>query len=272
MSDDSNPFASPQTISPAVPGTVYRAGGPIFPYASGRTRATFAIAGLALHVVVAICAIAINVQQLGIVERIGHGEQLSQEEAAGIEQLAGLSAVATLTIFVATVVAFLMWFHRAHRNLRALGMERPTYSPGWAVGGFFVPFLNLWRPCQVMSEVCRGSNSAVTSATQRRHGAGRGTPLVGLWWAFWLLMNMSAQFSTRLPTATLNEIRRSLNAQTFSEVVTVIAAVFTILLVRWVETNQDRRHELCQQAAEATPGRVDSSDASQNPWDPGFAN
>ncbi|MFC1995866.1 DUF4328 domain-containing protein [Chloroflexota bacterium] len=46
-------------------------------------------------------------------------------------------------LFVITAVLFYMWIHRAHRNLPSLGVSGLKYSPGWAVGGFFIPILNL---------------------------------------------------------------------------------------------------------------------------------
>ena len=42
-----------------------------------------------------------------------------------------------LVLFVLTAILFLMWIHRAHRNLPSLGSSSLKYSPGWAVGGFF---------------------------------------------------------------------------------------------------------------------------------------
>ena len=61
-------------------------------------------------------------------------------------------------LFLGTSVAFLFWFHRVQKNLPALGGRELKYTPGWAVGGFFVPFLNLVRPIQVMREVWHGSD------------------------------------------------------------------------------------------------------------------
>ena len=43
------------------------------------------------------------------------------------------------TVFIATGIFFLLWFHRAYRNLPALGDRR--YGTGWAIGGWFVPVL-----------------------------------------------------------------------------------------------------------------------------------
>ena len=56
------------------------------------------------------------------------------------------------------MVGFLVWLHRAWTNLLALGREPLPYSPGWAVGAWLVPFLNLVRPKRMMDIVWRGSD------------------------------------------------------------------------------------------------------------------
>src|SRR5690349_16122694 len=45
-----------------------------------------------------------------------------------------------LLLFWITLIPFLIWVHQTYRNLSALGAQDLTYSPGWAVGYFFIPF------------------------------------------------------------------------------------------------------------------------------------
>jgi hypothetical protein len=49
-------------------------------------------------------------------------------------------------------IAFVVWFRRAFGNAHALGL-RSNYGPGWAIGGWFVPVLHLFRPVQLASEM-----------------------------------------------------------------------------------------------------------------------
>ena len=65
------------------------------------------------------------------------------------------------TVFIATGVFFLFWFHRAYRNLPALGGDR-RYGTGWAIGSWFVPFLNAWRPKQIVNDIWRESGARTT--------------------------------------------------------------------------------------------------------------
>src|SRR5207245_1107765 len=61
-------------------------------------------------------------------------------------------------VMIITAVVFLIWLYRSYANLQALWTEGHTYAPGWAVGYYFIPILNLFRPCQVMQETWKGSD------------------------------------------------------------------------------------------------------------------
>ncbi len=66
-------------------------------------------------------------------------------------------ALAYLIIDLLSLIVFLQWFHRAYYNLRQLKGTRLLYRTGWAVGGMFVPILQLYRPYRIMNELHRES-------------------------------------------------------------------------------------------------------------------
>src|SRR6185437_9304082 len=82
----------------------------------------------------------------------GSGEPVSDGQLDLKQTAQALVAGLQLLVLIGGAVAFLMWFYRVHKNLLALRAANLEYSPGWAVGGFFVPFLNLVRPMHVMRE------------------------------------------------------------------------------------------------------------------------
>jgi hypothetical protein len=94
-------------------------------------------------------------------------------------------------VYFPTVVVFCMWMWRSYRNLLLMEVRGLSYSPRWAVGAFFVPILNLFRPCQIAQEMWRAS--APDLPADHRHRSWRhapGSAIVGLWWAFWLIANV----------------------------------------------------------------------------------
>src|SRR5664279_2860174 len=137
-----------QPVAPVV--AAYRAltPPPGLQYESARSRSKFAIGGVAI-LMIGLCAqIVLNIFLIS---------QLTGGGAAGFDDgdmpvsaiLAILFMVFTIVIgYVAGSVCFSMWFHRAYRNLPTLVNGQLLTTPGWAVGSFFIPFLNLFRPYQ----------------------------------------------------------------------------------------------------------------------------
>jgi hypothetical protein len=99
--------------------------------------------------------------------------------------------------YVVTVITFLMWKHRAHRNLPALGANDLKFSPRGAVGWYFCPLLNLFRPYQVMREISNASNSACLSIDGSAWRNRNAPAVVRLWWASFLIMNVVANAVAR---------------------------------------------------------------------------
>ena len=60
--------------------------------------------------------------------------------------------------FVLSAVPVAGWIYRAHANLRDAGVGELHYSPGWSVGSFFVPLVNLVVPFQAMRELYNRSH------------------------------------------------------------------------------------------------------------------
>ncbi|MCW6009469.1 DUF4328 domain-containing protein [Micromonospora sp. CPCC 205371] len=106
-------------------------------------------------------------------------------EAAATEDAGLLDTAAAGDILVSLVAFFLLlvaatlvvvWLYRARRNLDKLGTAEGAMGPGWAIGGWFIPFANFVIPFRVTSAVARGSlpGSAWLTAT-----------LWG-WWLSWV--------------------------------------------------------------------------------------
>ena len=110
---------------------------------------------------------------------------MSPDEYEG--SLAALLAAAdvwtavTLTVWICTSILVLAWIHRANYNARRLGASDMIFTPGWAVGWYFVPVAWFWKPYQAMKEIWRVS----ASPSDWRDEGGSG--LLGWWWALWIV-------------------------------------------------------------------------------------
>jgi Domain of unknown function (DUF4328) len=96
--------------------------------------------------------------------------------------------VITLAIAGAMITAagfFIAWLKRAYTNLRALGVRNLRWGPGWAIGSWFVPFLNLVLPKQLVNDVWRGSDPELEDSEGWRE---KPVPLLfAFWWGAWIV-------------------------------------------------------------------------------------
>lgn len=86
-----------------------------------------------------------------------------------------------LIVFIVTAVPFLMWIYRANLNCRGFGAQGMKFTPGWSVGYYFIPIINLYRPLQAMKEIGQVSQNPTNWQSEKI------SPLFGWWWALWLV-------------------------------------------------------------------------------------
>jgi hypothetical protein len=152
-----------------------------------RLRSRARIANFFIFGVVAISAIVLAFEAMelaGIVD-------LYSMTPGPLETAYGTAMIAYTVVFLASVVVVAMWIYRAHANLRDRGIELNT-SPGWAVGWYFIPFANLFKPFQAMRELWTESHLEADSYGESAPGE------ITAWWACWLTGNILANVSMRM--------------------------------------------------------------------------
>ena len=146
-----------------------------------------------------------------------------------------LAGLASLLI---TSALFLSWFHRAYRNAFALGADNLQFSPGWAVGWWFVPVACFWMPYRAAVEIWKTSASLQHELSPGHSSRADAAPtLISVWWVTWLLsvalVNLNALLSDPSASPSLLWLLASASV--------VVAAVLSILVVRSVSKRQDTR-------------------------------
>jgi hypothetical protein len=101
-------------------------------------------------------------------------------------------AIVQLLTALGSLILFLVWFHRANANVRAMGADGLMGSPGLSVAWFFIPIAFLFMPFVVMRDTWKASESP-------RDWQGQPTdPLLGFWWAAMLVTHLAGSISFRL--------------------------------------------------------------------------
>jgi hypothetical protein len=216
------------------------------PFVSGHGRAQVVVFLFLVFIAVAAFSVFSNLLQLSFLSEAAEGGGVSQEAADMNDTRQGAVWIIHLVVRLALAVAFLLWLHRASGNMAALGNTKAKieYTPGWAVGSFFIPFANLFLPYRAVSEVWVRSEPPV-----REEGGGLAfaprppTTLVLAWWVTWLVSNFIGRAASRFGDGadTIETLQMVTWAAILSDVLSIVAAVLAVMVVRSIDRRQEER-------------------------------
>ncbi|NVE93585.1 DUF4328 domain-containing protein [Altererythrobacter lutimaris] len=133
-----------------------------------------------------------------------------------------------LVVFIGSMIRVGMWIHRAHKRLEDAGFAL-EFTPGWAVGWYFVPLANFIMPFRAMKElwtVSHGEHDGIK---------GDDSALLARWWGAWLFGYIAPTVADPMLTSDSNGMVQAgfaLNA--IGLVVTAVSAVLLIRIIRTI--------------------------------------
>ena len=144
-------------------------------------------------------------------------------EMRGSDGLDLAVAFVAIPAFITVVIAWLVWCYRANVNLRLLSGVPMKFTPGWAVGWWFIPFANLVMPYRVVKEIWRVSHGPRSTS----HA------LVGWWWALYLVSTFVDRVTWRVGwfATTVDDYVHGAAVGMISGTVQVVAISITIVLI-----------------------------------------
>ena len=150
-------------------------------------------------------------------------------------------AIIRLGMFIVCAVFFIRWFRRAYFNLYQYNPNAMFFSEGWAAGAWFVPIMSLGRPYRIMREIWMGSRQALDTDPAERQP----TTLLGIWWLFWILYNVSGQIVFQLSRTAkdFRSLQLLLGWTLISDFMELTALALVIVIVRQqshIETHIER--------------------------------
>lgn len=145
-----------------------------------------------------------------------------------------LSAIFGFLLTVGTAVAWLLWQHRAQRNLHEAGLRDLRFTPGWAVGWWLIPFANLVMPYRTTTELVL--RSAPTDAPPE-------VPAwLAAWWGSWVGSSVLLAVGAILQGSPVEDTYRSGSyAVAAGSAAAVVAGILARRVVRTVQMGQEAR-------------------------------
>jgi Domain of unknown function (DUF4328) len=214
------------------------------PFVSAHGRALVVIALFVAYIVVASLSVLTTAFRFATDSVILTAVEETGEQLTLSDLIALLMGLGVLVVYVSLVIAFLLWLYRVSKNLPALGnvKSKIEYTPGWAVGWFFIPFANLVMPYKAVREVWEKSDPAIKSESDIMFTPPASAPLLLGWWISWIASNVLSNISWRLDgRSTLGTQGFVAGVDIISDVAGIISAVLAILVVKGIDRRQAER-------------------------------
>lgn len=206
-------------------------------------RAKVAIVVLGLVLLVDINALLADLNQISVIDSVIARERITLAEVEASDNRFATAGVLQIVAALVAAITFLLWFSRAYRNSARMG-SRPRYAHGWAIGAWFVPIVNLIVPKHLADDIWRGSDPDDALPELETAGAKRVNPLLHFWWAAWLIGGIIGNFAIRSAfrgAPTLEGLRGQAQAYLVTDLISVVALVLAVLVIREVTTRQEIR-------------------------------
>jgi Domain of unknown function (DUF4328) len=182
-------------------------------------------------VLLAALAIGSGFLQLNLLGRIQAGEAVSESESSMNDLLYGGIGLTQAAAFIASAILWLMWLHSAYGNLFQVGRRTADETPGWAVGYWFIPILNLFRPYRIVKELWLRSADMNMEPEVKELPAPH---LISLWWGTWILDNIVGRivFRQMAKAETVDSLIEGTWLSMVDDLATILSGALAILVVR----------------------------------------
>ena len=131
-------------------------------------------------------------------------------------------------------ILFFAWIYRTYKNLIAIKVRKLEFEPSTAIGYFFIPLLNFYKPHKIFQELWKVSSFSAYEANAGDWNSVKDSSLIRWWWLLVLLsiiIQIPTMFITEIP---LMVVGQQLGLSVFFDNLIMIPALIlgSIMLLR----------------------------------------
>ena len=188
-----------------------------------------------IEVALGIACAGALINRISVAGDLLHGDFLGfLERVRSADNAVGAAYSCFVLVGLAIAVLLIIWMWRVAKNAELTGCTQPRFSPGWTIGGWFIPLANLVIPVLIVQDLWRASEPGAPQGdpTWRRRS---GSALVGWWWATHVA---SYLLVLRGSGSNLEELRTADTVACLGAVTATAAAILLVQVVRRITSRQ----------------------------------
>ena len=188
---------------------------------------------LKLQILVAVISLFSNYLEYNLLTEFQNELFASQDEfmqkADESDTRQAFIALSYLVVFVVSGILILKWLYRANYNVKQLGAKDMEFTPGWSIGYYFIPIVNLWKPFQAMKELWK------TSVNPTNWQSLKSPSTIALWWGLWIVSNLLGRIIFNL-SRNAESLDAMIQVNIISQISDVLDIPLSLVLMKLVQS------------------------------------
>lgn len=195
-------------------------------------RAKTAIMLIWVVMCIEVISLGSSYMQYDLIQAAASGENISMDDANANDTRERMVGIVYMLAMIISGITFIQWFRRAYYNLHQR-VNHLKHGEGWAAGAWFVPFLNWFRPYEIMKELY-DETAEFLRTYEYKDKMQLSTSILGVWWAAWVIKSILGQVVFRLGLYA-KDISTILSVTVMSMVQHVLGIVAAFLVIRIIK-------------------------------------
>ncbi|MES2593334.1 MAG: DUF4328 domain-containing protein [Bacteroidota bacterium] len=160
-----------------------------------------------------------------------NGIAITQDAVNANQMHQKIISILNVVLLLTSSVVFLMWVYRAYDNLTKLNITSLNFTPGWAVGYWFVPIMSLFKPHTVMREIWEETQDYTYSNEEKKNI--QQPTWVSVWWGLYLGNIFLIYFVPIFfgGDASIDGLLTLTTAMMFSGIFTILVKIVTLVMI-----------------------------------------
>ncbi|MGL4632491.1 MAG: DUF4328 domain-containing protein [Leadbetterella sp.] len=195
-------------------------------------RAKYAIVLIWIVLFVELVSIVSSYFQYDLLQKVNQGVTFSDESLEQNDLREQVIGIVLILIRIVSAITFIRWFRRAYFNLhlRVTNLAHPENS---AAGSWFMPFVSLYRPFQIMKEMYQETQKLLIQKGSDSH-KNLNSETLNWWWTLWIISTIIGsilfQYSKRADT--IDELTFVTLTSIVEGIIEIPLAIITVKIIK----------------------------------------
>ena len=215
-------------------------------YTDIKTKTKILTILLVISIIIKLILCTSITYNIKLINKIQNGLEISETEIEKYEASVRILVISEIAIIILVIIFFFIWLNNAYKNIYTMKIQSIEYTPNWAVGWFFIPILNLFRPFQIIRELWKASNPEYMPNEGISWKSQNTEKIIIFFWTFYLISEIFLRGVIKLSelreTDTAEEMLRSCRITLFQQILYIISAILLIKIVRTITIMQKQKY------------------------------